>query len=70
MVPQPAVHAAAERGFLSVRVSKLARAADVSESTVRRWWRGDEVREDSVDAIERALGIGKRLETRRTRTAR
>jgi hypothetical protein len=55
-LPPEAFQAAAARGLVSIRISKLARAADLSEGTVRRWAGGGYVSKSSELAIERALG--------------
>lgn len=46
---------ALEHGLIYFRVSKLARKAGVSESTVRLWTRGAKVSDDSAQAITEAL---------------
>jgi len=66
MIEQQALKAAANSGFAShgIAIARLARESGVSESTVRRWSRGCKVSDESLSAIERALGI-KRSESRR-----
>lgn len=49
------IEAAFANGFLAVRISKLARAASLSESTVRLWSHGKHISEQNREAIQAAL---------------
>jgi transcriptional regulator with XRE-family HTH domain len=55
MVPIVPVQCWLAREALGWSLSDLARAADVSPPTVKRFERGGEVRADLVEAIQRAL---------------
>lgn len=53
------VKAAHERGFIKIAVTKLSHQANLSESSVRAWFRGDDVSEETDASITNALGIRK-----------
>ncbi len=48
---------AAKRGLCTLKVATVARAADVSESSVRAWLRGDRVGDQIRSRLEQIIGI-------------